>query len=193
MEWLVQMKAHKNSGWRDWVWRVLLTVGFLYVVFHGVGVHGIVQGSVLFKWRQARMPVDLNQLHAFWLVFFGCVLSFMVLMWIMYLRFKQLTPAGFRVLFAATVCLYIGSGHFFKKWVVGIDSTFEKYELVLTGKTIDMSVLSHLHSIAPNSAIMSKGGDRRVWIPPQWEDCTDEAISILAAEGYEVRRGNGTP
>lgn len=174
-------------GWRL-VWRIV-TIGCVgYILYHGISVHGRFQGSLGTRWGLARIPIDLRALHTFWLAFFASIVFVIACLYAVHRVSPHISAVGFRIALLLIFGLYLVAGKKFQQWAWAADDRFVDCELILNTDEADLNVLSVLNDRVPNCAILARGGQQRVWIPPQWEDRRDEAVAILAANGYEARR-----
>lgn len=178
--------ARQESTLSRWAWRVAFALCILIMLNLSTGVFSTLTGRVGVQWSQMHLPVPIYALQIFWIAFALFFLLMMSCTWALQKYTKHLSKIGFRVMFILFFIAFVSLGGIFREWVWAANDTFLSYEIALDDEDVELSILGELSSPNAPAALLSRNGQQRIWVPPEFRDRREEAVRILTQQGYHV-------
>lgn len=179
-----------NSRIQRRVWSLLTTFSVFVIVYFGIDVHGVMRGPVDVNWTRMDMPFAFRTLIYFWLVYTICFALLPISAWVMFALCNIISLGALRSFLILFIVAYFAGGVMFRQWVYGLDATIKSYEIVLTQAAEKEELYAVLQDIGDNCIVLWRGGEQRVWIPPEMRDRRGDAIRRLEERGFQLQKSS---
>lgn len=168
------------------LWAALCVPLCAFALSRAISILGLLGSSVRARWDAMGLPFGIASLHSFWLTMVGVYVLVVAFLWSTTFV-RTASVRGRRVCIVLVSVAFLIVERPFRMWVISVDEALSSFEVILEVSEADLSVFGILHDIAPNCAVLARGGEQRVWVPPSIEDRRARAVARLREHGYRVR------